>query len=75
MTDMENVKPGSSCDICRGQVFTTCLGCGKAVCQECARFELLGSGCGCVWPAYYCPACVMDPDINPNAMLREPDVC
>ena len=75
MTDMENDKSGSFCEICRGQVFTTCLGCGKAVCQACARFELIGSGCGSVWPAYYCPGCVMDPDINPNAILREPDVC
>ena len=73
MTDMENRNSGSSCEICRGQVFTTCPGCGKALCQACARLELIGSGCGSVWPAYYCPACVMDPDINPNAMLREPE--
>ncbi len=73
MTDMENRQSGSSCEICGGKVFTVCPGCGKAVCQACARFELIGSGCGSVWPVYYCPACVQDPVINPNAILREPE--
>jgi hypothetical protein len=35
--------------------------------------ELVGSGCGCVWPVYYCLLCVSDPLINPNALLRDPD--
>ena len=67
-------RPDSVCAVCREpKVFTACLGCGKPVCERCARFELIGSGCGCVWPAYYCPACVQDPAINPNASLREPE--
>jgi hypothetical protein len=52
-------------------MFTECPGCGKALCQACARLELIGSGCGSVWPLYYCPACVLNRDINPNAVLRE----
>jgi len=67
----ENLKPESSCQICEGRVFTTCLGCEIALCEKCSRFELIGSGCGCVWPAYYCPTCVQDPLINPNAPLRD----
>lgn len=50
-----------------------CLGCGIPVCEACARFELIGSGCGCVWPAYYCHACAFDPAVNPNASFREPE--
>lgn len=73
MTDMENRQSESSCEICEGPVFTTCVGCGEAVCQACARFELIGSGCGSVWAVYYCQACAMDPDMNPNAILREPE--
>jgi hypothetical protein len=53
--------------------FVACLGCGMPLCEPCARFELIGSGCGCVWPVYYCTACARDPMINPNAALREPD--
>jgi len=63
-----------SCEICREKiVFAPCLGCGKRVCDACSRFELIGSGCGCVWPAYYCTDCVGDPLVNPNAMLRDPE--
>jgi hypothetical protein len=55
------------------KVFTPCLGCGMPVCETCVRFELIGSGCGCVWPAYYCYTCAFDPAINPNASFREPE--
>jgi hypothetical protein len=56
-----------------GKVFTQCLGCGINVCESCVRFELIGSGCGCVWPAYYCCTCAFDPAVNPNASFREPE--
>jgi hypothetical protein len=55
------------------KVFTPCLGCGMPVCETCVRFELIGSGCGCVWPAYYCYTCAFDPAVNPNASFREPE--
>lgn len=55
------------------KVFAVCLGCGAPLCEGCSRFELIGSGCGCVWPVYYCSACAHDPCINPNAMFREPE--
>jgi hypothetical protein len=62
------------CGTCgREKGFTTCLGCGMPVCEKCARFELIGSGCGCVWPAYYCRTCAFDPAVNPNAAFREPE--
>jgi len=35
--------------------------------------EIVGSGCGCVWPVYYCLNCISNPAINPNALLREPE--
>lgn len=61
----------TTCSLCtRRSAFTTCTGCGAAVCEVCAHFELIGSGCGCVWPAYYCDRCVEDPHTNPNAPLR-----
>ena len=72
MNDMENRQSGNSCDICGGRVFAACPGCGKSVCQACARLELIGSGCGSVWPVYYCPVCVLDQDINPNAFPSRP---
>ena len=46
-----------------------CTGCEVPLCQECACFELIGSGCGTVIPAYYCLLCVKDPGINPNAVF------
>ena len=52
--------------------FIRCTGCEIQLCQECACFELIGSGCGCVWPAYYCPKCAWDPMVNPNAAFRDP---
>lgn len=62
-----------TCEACRLKVvFTPCLGCGAGVCDTCAQFELIGSGCGCVWPAYYCPKCAWDPYVNPNAAFRDP---
>lgn len=62
------------CAICGvNRKFTVCLGCEIAVCETCSRFELIGSGCGTVWPVYYCPKCSQDPLINPNAIFREPE--
>lgn len=67
-------KPNSEivCALCGATpVFTACLGCGKLTCRPCSHFELIGSGCGCIWPAYYCIACARDPFINANAAPLE----
>lgn len=67
---MEN---GRICKICEKEKrFTECPGCGISACERCSCLELVGSGCGCVWPVYYCIKCVQDPKINPNAAFREP---
>jgi len=72
---MENHKPVEKEIVCakcgNPKTFTKCLGCGAVVCESCAIFELIGSGCGCVWPAYYCNDCAHDPSINPNAMFKD----
>lgn len=60
------------CEICgTGKGSIICAGCGKMICDKCAHFELLGSGCGTVYPLYYCSACFQDERINPNAGLQE----
>jgi len=53
------------------KTFAKCLGCEAVLCESCSIFELIGSGCGCVWPAYYCIDCVYNPSINPNAAFKE----
>ncbi len=64
-------KAGEHCLTCgNGNVFTSCAGCGILLCQECSNFELLGSGCGTVWPVWYCGRCVSDALINPNAAFK-----
>lgn len=66
-------KKEKMCETCRRKVvFAPCLGCGAGVCETCVQFELIGSGCGCVWPAYYCTNCAWDPYVNPNAAFRDP---
>ena len=60
------------CAKCRNpKVFAVCLGCEVKLCEPCSVFELIGSGCGCVWPADYCVDCATDPYVNPNAMFRD----
>ena len=62
------------CGMCQKvKEYTVCLGCEIPICEQCARFEIIGSGCGCVWPVYYCSACAQNPMINPNAVFRDPD--
>ena len=74
MNSIKKTDLAGCCQICGGvAIFVTCLGCGIEMCEGCARFELIGSGCGCVWPAYYCAACARNPFINPNAILRDPE--
>ncbi|HOD36174.1 MAG TPA: hypothetical protein PLR20_09240 [Syntrophales bacterium] len=49
--------------------FVKCVGCETPLCEQCAVFDLIGSGCGTVIPAYYCLSCVKDVHINPNAIF------
>ncbi len=70
--EMESrVHPGREvCGHCgKRPSFTKCTGCEIPLCQECACFELIGTGCGTVIPAYYCLLCVKDAKINPNAVF------
>ncbi|MFZ2447038.1 MAG: hypothetical protein WAW37_11825 [Syntrophobacteraceae bacterium] len=68
----EEKRQGGACARCGGApVFTACAGCGAMLCGKCVLFELIGSGCGCVWPLWYCPTCAADPLVNPNASLRD----
>ncbi|MBN2254532.1 MAG: hypothetical protein JW736_02395 [Deltaproteobacteria bacterium] len=62
------------CSVCRkAPGVITCSGCRKVLlCLSCAHFELVGSGCGTVYPLYYCPACAYDEQINPNACFKDP---
>jgi len=66
---MENSKACGICD--KGKAFAVCPGCGTIVCEHCSCLELIGSGCGCVWPVYYCLMCMQDPMINPNAIFKD----
>jgi len=62
-----------SCGICKNtKAFAQCPGCEILICEHCSRFELIGSGCGCVCPVYYCSSCAYNPMINPNAIFRNP---
>jgi len=60
------------CDKCReNRAVNVCLGCHAAICESCSHFELFGSGCGCVFPAYYCLTCAEDPNRNPFAIQNQ----
>jgi len=75
MSNLREREVIKCCVICEGaKIFVACVGCGMELCESCARFELIGSGCGCVWPVYYCSGCVQNPSVNPNAALREPEI-
>lgn len=67
---MEEAK--ALCSICRKEVvLVACIDCRRPLCERCACFELLAEGCGTVVPAYFCPACAVDPMSNPNACFRQ----
>ncbi|MCX7816163.1 MAG: hypothetical protein N2317_01455 [Syntrophales bacterium] len=60
------------CSVCGSvNIFARCADCRKPLCERCARFELLAEGCGTVVPVYFCPTCVVDPLVNPNAIFWE----
>jgi hypothetical protein len=54
-----------NCEICNGRGFTACSGCGMIICEKCSRFE--STSFACIPPAFYCPACDKDPQVNPKA--------
>jgi hypothetical protein len=60
------------CKLCETvRAFTHCLGCGMPVCENCARAVEKESDQEDVWSLYFCPGCVCDPDLNPDATLPE----
>ncbi len=62
-----------TCETCRAKVvFAPCLGCGAGVCETCALFELIGSGCGCVMAGLLLPEMRLGPDGEPERRLSRP---
>lgn len=55
-----------SCSVCgKGQAKTECDNCGTAICGECCKLEIWGSGAEDLSARYFCPACKDDPAVNP----------
>ena len=60
------------CKLCTAvRAFTHCLGCGLPVCESCARAVEQECDQEGVWSLYFCPGCVGDPDVNPDATLHD----
>jgi hypothetical protein len=60
------------CEVCNdASMQLKCSFCRKGLCYACAHFELVGSGCGTIYPLYYCPSCAYDDSINPNAGFKD----
>ena len=60
------------CEVCnKNEAQIKCSSCRMALCYNCAHFELVGSGCGTVYPLYYCSRCAHDEKINPNAGFKD----
>ncbi|MCX5856021.1 MAG: hypothetical protein NTZ24_15870 [Deltaproteobacteria bacterium] len=56
------------CEMCKAvRAFTRCLGCGIALCENCACDVVKTSGHDHVWSISYCPLCIIDPAVNPDA--------
>ena len=62
MKDNKNQK----CSVCgKGQAKTECDNCGTAICGDCCKLEIWGSGAEDLSARYFCPTCKDDPDVNP----------
>ncbi|PKN05615.1 MAG: hypothetical protein CVU74_00850 [Deltaproteobacteria bacterium HGW-Deltaproteobacteria-9] len=54
------------CSVCgKAQVKTECDNCGTAICGDCCKFEIWGSGAEDLTARYFCPTCKEDPAVNP----------
>jgi len=64
MKDLKMDK--KTCEVCgKNKAVDICAGCGKALCRECRKMEIWGSGAEDLTVKYFCPRCKEDPDINP----------
>jgi hypothetical protein len=71
---LENKEKAILCEICDSKkAFTHCLGCGLPMCENCACDQENTSGCGCACSLYFCPLCIDDPAVNPDAGPRKMD--
>ena len=62
MKDNKNKK----CMVCgKEQAKTECDNCGIAICGDCCKLEIWGSGAEDLSARYFCPTCKDDPDVNP----------
>jgi 3-oxoacid CoA-transferase A subunit len=54
------------CTACgKKQARTQCDNCGTAICGDCCKLEIWGSGAEDLSARYFCPTCKDDPDVNP----------
>jgi hypothetical protein len=54
------------CTVCgKEQAKTECDNCGTAICGDCCKLEIWGSGAEDLSARYFCPTCKEDPDVNP----------
>jgi 3-oxoacid CoA-transferase A subunit len=56
----------TTCTACgKKQARTECDNCQAAVCGDCCKLEIWGSGAEDLSARYFCPTCKEDPDVNP----------
>lgn len=54
------------CTVCgKENAKTECDNCGTAICGDCCKLEIWGSGAEDLSARYFCPTCKEDPDVNP----------
>jgi hypothetical protein len=54
------------CAVCGKELAKTeCDNCGTAICGDCCKLEIWGSGAEDLSARYFCPTCKEDPDVNP----------
>jgi len=63
------------CTVCgKEQAKTECDNCGTAICGDCCKLEIWGSGAEDLSARYFCPTCKEDPEVNPwGAHSNVPD--
>jgi len=65
----------TKCAACgKKQAKTVCDNCGAAICGDCCKFEIWGSGAEDLSARYFCPTCKDDPNVNPWGACSETDV-
>jgi hypothetical protein len=63
---MMKENKNQKCTVCgKEQAKTECDNCGTAICGDCCKLEIWGSGAEDLSARYFCPTCKEDPDVNP----------